>query len=148
MKLDMSIRQYAEKIAKYRHNEKLSYKKKMLKDIHHELIGVIGELVYGYYTNEVPNLAHTVGGDLGFDFSKGVQVKSSHPNSKYLIEFIDVDFKVFDVYVFVHVNLFSNTGKIVGWIYRKDFLLNCEIKDFGYGDRYALHIDKLNPSWI
>lgn len=146
--LNMTILEYCETVAYNRRSQKKDYPKKIVfeKSVgdKHELAGIIGELVYGFETAQIPDFRQYETGDDGFDFRGRVQVKSSHnPRAKYLIEFKDTDFTQFDTYVFVAVDLTKNTGEIVGWISVKDFQEQVEVKDFGFGDRLALKLDRL-----
>ena len=144
--LNMSLLAYATKIAEGRTTQKKNYKSSNPLSPNYELVGVLGELVYSYTTNELMDGVLKVQGDDGFDFSKRVQVKSSEKyKAKHLIEYIDKNFTKFDYYVFVVIDLFNLKGEIIGWISTQDFMAKAQIIDFGYGERYAVLLSELNP---
>lgn len=145
MNLEIPLFDYANKIASYRHMKKRSYQSCRQLSDNYELVGVLGELVYGYITNEISNQRTHEQGDCGFDFSKRVQVKASEQyKAKHLIEFKDADFTKFDYYVFVVIDLKNKIGNIVGWISVSDFLNKAKEIDFGYGERLAIELSELN----
>jgi len=146
--LDMSLLAYAAKIAEGRTTQKKNYKSSNPLSPNYELVGVLGELVYGYTTNELMDGVLKAQGDDGFDFSKRVQVKSSEKyKAKHLIEYTDKDFSKFDCYVFVTIDLSTLQGEVIGWISTEDFTHKAQIIDFGYGDRYAIPLSELNQ-WV
>ena len=140
----MPILDYAIKISGARSRQKEGYKSSNPMSKNYELIGVLGELVYGYQTNELVDGRLLVDGDCGFDFRKRVQVKTSELyKAKHLIEYKDKDFTKFDYYVFVIIDLQKKTGFVYGWISTQDFLDKARVIDFGYGERLAVELDSL-----
>ena len=106
-------------------------------------IGILGELVFSMVTQMPAETKILQGGDGGFDFP-GINVKTSEENkAKYLIEFVDKEFKGY--YVFVIVNLKEKYGYIKGYIHSDKFKQKAKIKDFGHGMRLALPLEELHP---
>ena len=99
MEIDLNTSMYdvGLKIANSRTNQKENYKSSRPFSKNYELVGVLGEIVYGLTTNEYFDSVLRVNGDEGFDFSKKVQVKSSEKfKAKHLIEYMDKDFSKFN----------------------------------------------------
>lgn len=143
--LNISLFDYAIKIADARYSQKKNYKSRKPFSPNYEIVGYLGELIYGYITNELPDSRLKQNGDDGFDFNKRVQVKASEKGkAQHLIEYKDKDFSKFDYYVFVTVDLVRRTGDIVGWISAEEFQQRAYVKNFGYGERLAMDLDQLN----
>ncbi len=107
-----------------------------------QLVGILGEYTFSLITGVPLDIRLLVGNDDGFDFPS-VNVKASEEGkARYLIEYTD---KVFNGwYAFVCVNLEGRYGYVKGVIRSTAFKEKCEIKDFGFGDRLALHLSNLD----
>jgi len=144
--LSVSVYDYAKKLAMNRASQKEKYSSSNPMSPNYELVGLLGEFIYGAITGEVADLRLRADGDDGIDFSrKRVQVKSSEEHkARHLIEYKE---KVldFDYYVFVIINLERLDGFIRGWISTEDFIKKRRVINFGYGDRWAIDLDEMNP---
>ena len=148
--LNSSIFDYCIALAKKRESK---WSKKLKQNYHktifnrnYELIGLLGEIIYGLYSGELLDVKQYQSGDDGADFNKRVQVKTSEViKAKYLIEYTDKDFSKFDYFVMVLVDLENKSGYVKSWISTKDFLKRKTVMDFGYGKRYAMKIEEMNP---
>ena len=143
--LQMSMFDYAYRLAKQRMKQKEGFASSNPMSSNYELVGILGELIYSFVMGEMMDTRLKIAGDDGIDFSKlNVQVKASEEyKAKHLIEYINKKIN-FDYYVFVIVNLEEKKGYIRGWISVEDFIKKRDRRDFGYGYRWALHVDKLN----
>ena len=143
--LNISIFDYACKVAGARIKQKQNYNSSKPFSSNYELVGVLGEIVYGYWHNELFDSRLTTHGDKGFDFSKRVQVKSSEKyKARHLIEYMDKDFSKFDYYVLVTVDIQRMEGEVYGWISVEEFKEKAEVVDFGYGERLAVPLNVLH----
>jgi len=143
--LNMSVFDYGSYLATERHDKKKGYKSHNQMSTDYELVGILGEMAFGYMTHQLPKTRYSVGGDGGVDFRGGVQVKSSLVGKgNHLIEFIDKDFTKFGWYVYVLVDLKKKKADVFGYISVKDFLAQAKKRNFGYGIRLALDKSKLN----
>jgi len=142
--LNQSLYDYCYSIALTRMKQKEGFKSSNPMSKNYELVGILGEVVFGLFTGELFDTRLKINGDDGVDFSNGVQVKTSEKHkARHLIEYADKDFSKFKWYVFVVVDLKERVGEVVGYISTKDFLDKKEIINFGYGDRYAVNIEQL-----
>lgn len=144
--LNISLFDYGYRLADQRMKQKGSYESCNPLSNNYEFVGILGELIYSYIMGEEMDTRLRINGDNGLDFSKlNVQVKTSEEHkARHLIEYLDKKIK-FDYYVFVVVNLEEKTGYIRGWISVKDFMEKRFLMDFGYGQRWAMELDELNP---
>jgi len=144
--LNNSLFDYCHALAKKRMQQKESYKSSNPLSKNYELVGILGECIYGLLTGELLDTRLKQKGDDGYDFKGGVQVKTSEKHkAKHLIEYKNKDFSKFKYYVFIVVDLENKTGEVIGYISVKDFLANKKIINFGYGERYAIDLTKLKP---
>jgi len=110
----------------------------------YQIVGILGELAYSIVTGEAMDSKQRLLGDGGTDFSGGINIKSGEVGkTKWLIEDMD-KFGEVDIYILVVVDLGRITGEIVGWIDGDGFQCRGMVRDFGYGDRFALPVDELN----
>lgn len=138
--------EYAQFIAKQRHEQKKNYATSKQLSPNYELVGVLGEIVYQILINENFDHRLLINGDDGFDFKNGVNVKASEEKkAEHLIEYLDKDFP--NIYVFVKINLEEKYGYIYSWIFGKDFKKIAQIRNFGYGDRYSIMLEEMKPYW-
>lgn len=128
--------------------EKRSFKKtyKSHKEFNsnYELLGCVGEMIFSLVSGLDMNKKILLGGDDGSDFKHGVQVKTTEEHKvSHLIEFLDKEHDGY--YVLVAVNLEERSGYVCGVISSEDFKAKREIRNFGFGDRYAVYVDDLYP---
>lgn len=144
--LGMTLFDYAKRLADQRSKQKEHYMSSNPMSDNYELVGVLGELIYSFVMGEMMDTRLKIAGDDGIDFSKvSVQVKASEEyKAKHLIEYMNKKLN-FDYYVFVIVNLEEKTGYIKGWISVSDFIKKRYRRDFGYGYRWTIHLNELNP---
>jgi hypothetical protein len=110
----------------------------------YQIVGILGELAYSIVTGEPMDSKQRLLGDGGTDFSGGINIKSGEVGKTgYLIEDID-KFGDVDIYILVVVDLGKITGDIRGWIGSDEFQEKGIIKDFGFGNRKAIPVDKLH----
>jgi hypothetical protein len=88
------------------------------------------------------NLELHPGGDPGWDFDfSGIKIDVKTSKAKYLLfntmNSFKADFAVFARYL----NDFQI--ELVGMVSRQDFMQKCEIRDFGYGEKYVMNPNKL-----
>jgi hypothetical protein len=86
----------------------------------------------------------TTTGDGGFDFlfELGVEVYwPENPRAKYLIVSKDEPHRWADLYVVVRGTIEAGF-EVIGWTYH-GLLLQEPVKNFGYGERYCMPLDKL-----
>jgi len=144
MDLQVSLYDYADRIASYRSKQKEKYASSNPMSKNYELVGVLGELVFSFQTGQMMDTRLRAFGDNGLDFEK-VQVKTSERHkAKHLIEYMDKEIELDSYYVFVIVDLEAKTGYIHGWISGADFIAKRSVVNFGYGDRYAVELTELN----
>lgn len=142
--LNLSMFDYCAEISNKRMSQKEGYKSSNPMSKNYELVGILGEIVFGMLTGQMFDSRLKKCGDSGFDFENGVQVKTSEKHkAKHLIEYVDKDFTKFKWYVFVVVDLNNKTGEVIGYISVEDFLNKKRIINFGYGDRYAVDLSEL-----
>jgi len=106
-------------------------------------IGVCGEHTYSLFSGEKVDSVTIGKGDNGFDFSNGVQVKSSDSKNKPNLMFPVSQFnrKIADTYVLVWVKL--PECEIIGKISRNNVKNVCEVRDYGRGETIFVANDKL-----
>jgi len=143
-KVDLSeVWDSAEKIARERHEQKKDYKSNTQFSDNYDIVGMLGEYVFGLVTGHPLDTRLLIAGDDGFDFPD-INIKTSEERkAKHLIEFVDKSFDGW--YVFVVVNLEHKYGYIKGSIHSSSFDQKSQIIDFGYGKRKAIHLDELTP---
>ena len=142
--LDISLFDYCLEIAKKRMTQKEKYKSSNPMSKNYEVIGILGEVIFGLFTGQLYDSRLKKNGDDGVDFDNGVQVKTSERHkAKHLIEYTDKDFSKFKWYVFVIIDLENKNGCVYGYISVDDFLKKKRIIDFGYGNRYAVDLSEL-----
>lgn len=127
--------------------QKKDYKTRTAFTDDHNYKGFCGEATYSVATGLPVDWTLRKKGDCGWDFEGGVQVKATpHYNVTkkrgYLIEFLDPEKGWARYYVLVAVALDLHLGMILGWQTGK-VLRRAKIKNFGYGDRRAIHHDAL-----
>jgi hypothetical protein len=104
--------------------------------------GMAGEWAVAKVLGVPVNLDLHPGGDPGWDFDYcGVKIDVKTSRAKYLLfntlNSFKADFAVFAKY------LNDYQVELVGMVSRQDFKQKCEIRDFGYGEKYVMHPDQL-----
>lgn len=131
----------AEQLATERHNQKKNFKSCLQLSPNYELVGILGEMTFSLLTQQKMDTELKLNGDNGYDF-KNINIKTSEEHkAKHLIEFIDKEFNGY--YIFIVINLEKKYGIVKGRIHSDKFKELADVKDFGYGNRLALSLDKL-----
>ena len=90
--MSISLFDYCVRIAEQRHKQKQGYRSHRPLSNNYELVGILGEVIYGFMTGELYDSRLKIAGDDGFDFQGRIQVKASEKkNARHLIDFVNTD---------------------------------------------------------